>query len=434
MAQASFISLYNTNMTIGQKYRFEIYSYDSSHLHKLVIKCGSKSMTFDKVKGGVETYFTIPLDWANAIPNATSLNGSLTLTTYQSNYSTKVGSNDIETTKFTIPSTMIPSVSLSVSEAMANIATKFNAYIQSKSKLAVAITAAGAYGSTIKSYKTTIDGVAYSTASFTSQTINKSGQVAIKTTVTDSRGKTATTSNIITVVPYTQPTIYSFVCSRANSSGVVEDDGQYAKIDYKFAISKCNNLNDKSYTIQFRETGNSFWTTLKQVASYEEDTTLFSSGFILNTEKTYDYKLTIKDYFVTKTAEFTIGTAFTLIDFKENGKALAFGKVAERETGVEFGMKAWFQNGESPNGAVDIPNSTDLDDLMDEGFYCIPTSSVSGSILNKPYTGTATGIMFVFRAGNEGQRCQVFARCTKEVSEIYMRWYYQDSWGSWVQI
>lgn len=434
MATASFISLFNTNMTLGQEYRFKITSYDSSYLHKLVIKCGSYSMTFNRVKGGVETTFTVPLTWGNAMPNSTSLNGTLTLTTYQSNYSTKVGSNDVETTKFNIPSSMVPSVDLDVTEATSGITDKFGFYIQSKSKLKVNVIAAGAYGSTIKSYKTTIEGVSYTASSFTSNALTKSGSVTISTTVTDSRGKTKSTFEIFPVTAYTSPTIYAFLCNRANSKGEADDNGTYLNANINFSISELKSINDNSYSLHYRLKDSDEWVSIASGNVYSFDDSILSTSAILDVNSSYEIRLTIKDYFTTRYAYFDMGTAFTLINYNSSGRAIAFGGVSEKEEGVEFKMKAYFKNAESPNGALDIPNSTDLNNVMDEGFYCIPTSSVAGSISNKPYEGTATGLLIVLRAGNEGQRAQIYLRCTKDVSELYIRWYYQSDWGAWVSI
>ena len=100
---ASYISLFFTEMQLGGYYLFRVRAYDDSYLHKVVIKCGDYSQTFDRLKGNdADITFNPPLEWANAMPNTTSLNGTITLTTYESNYSTKVGANDVETVKFKI--------------------------------------------------------------------------------------------------------------------------------------------------------------------------------------------------------------------------------------------------------------------------------------------------------------------------------------------
>lgn len=434
MATPSYINNFFSNMEIGKEYHFKIYAYDNSYLHKVVIKCGSYSLNFEKVKGGVETKFTVPETWANAMPNANSLSGTITTTTYRSNYSTVVGSNDVKSVKFNIPSSMKPSVSLTITEADDGIAGDFEAFIQTKSKVKVVVTAAGINGSTIKSYKTTLDGATYSSATFTSSALTTSGTLTATTTVTDSRGKTATASVNITVLPYAAPTIYYFTCNRANDVGEPDDEGQYLYTKYHYKIASCNNLNESSYKLEYKLKEATEWIRLLSGTAYEMDDEITTAVELLDTEESYDIRLTISDYFTTRYAYFELGTAFTLMDINKSGKALAFGKVSEIDEGVEFGMKAWFKNGEAPNGAVDIPNSTDLNNVMDEGFYCIPTSSVSGSITNKPYEGNATGILIVLRAGNEGQRAQIFLRCTKEVSELYIRWFYYDEWGSWVRI
>jgi len=58
----------------------------------------------------------------------------------------------------------------------------------------------------------------------------------------------------------------------------------------------------------------------------------------LDTDTSYDLRLTVKDFFGTYTALTEVATAFTLMDFNASGKGLAFGKVSEEENGMEIDM------------------------------------------------------------------------------------------------
>ena len=70
------------------------------------------------------------------------------------------------------------------------MATRIQAYVRMLSKPAVEITAAGTYGSTITSYRATLDGVTYTTASFTgSKKLSSAGEMMLTVTVTDTRGR-----------------------------------------------------------------------------------------------------------------------------------------------------------------------------------------------------------------------------------------------------
>ncbi len=83
------------------------------------------------------------------------------------------------------------------------------AYVKSLSTLSAAITAAGIYGSTISSYRTSLDGVTYTAASFTaSKKLSAAGDMTMTVTVIDSRGRTATYTNTFNPGDHRQPDLH----------------------------------------------------------------------------------------------------------------------------------------------------------------------------------------------------------------------------------
>lgn len=117
------------------------------------------------------------------------------------NGTTKIGESSELTKVLYIPESIKPSISsISISEAVSGLAAKFGAYIQSKSKLSISISAAGAQGSSIKSYYATVNGQAFSSSSFTTDFLATSGTNTLTVTVTDTRGRTASTTRSITVL------------------------------------------------------------------------------------------------------------------------------------------------------------------------------------------------------------------------------------------
>ena len=78
----------------------------------------------------------------------------------------------------------------------------------------ITIEASGAQGSTISSYRTTDKGTTYTTNSFKTGYLYTAGENTISATVTDSRGRSTTLSNTITVVDYNPPSLTSFSAER----------------------------------------------------------------------------------------------------------------------------------------------------------------------------------------------------------------------------
>jgi len=69
--------------------------------------------------------------------------------------------------------------------------------------------------------------------------------------------------------------------------------------------------------------------------------------------------------------------------------------------------------------------------ILEPGFYAIPTTEISGTIINKPWTATSTGSLIVLREGNGLQKCQIAHQCNKSGGCIYERSYYTNAWGEW---
>lgn len=307
----------------------------SSFTHTVVFKFGSYSKTTTDV--GTSTSYAIPTSWINAMPSATSGTASVTVTTYSG--STKIGSAVSASFKVTVPASVVPTISaVTISEAVSGLAAKFGGYVQSKSKLSVSITAAGVYGSTIKSYKTTIHGTPYTTQSFTSGVLSKSGTSTITITATDSRGRTASTTRSLTVIAYAAPKITSFQGFRCLANGTENYEGTYLKAAVNFSISPVNDKNTKTYTIEYKLQSASTWTALTSGSVYALNSSIVSASGLFGVDNSFDIRLSVTDYFGTVRSTFEIPTAFTLIDFNASGRGIAFGKVSEVTEGMEIDL------------------------------------------------------------------------------------------------
>lgn len=296
--------------------------------HTLTYKFGSATGTIGSDLGTSKAW-TVPLSLASQVPNGTS--GTCTITCKTYNGSTLIGTKTVSFTA-KVPSSVVPSISsLTVAEAVSGLAAQFGAYVQNKSKLKVTISAAGSYSSTIKSYKTTVAGKSYTESSFTSGVLTSTGTVTISTTVTDSRGRTATKSTTVSVVAYTAPKITKFSAVRTDSG---------VQVAMNFSIASVGEKNTKQYVLSYKPKTGDSWEQLASGSVYSYNSTqTFTQGF--STESSYDLQLVVKDYFGDSAAAIAyaeIPTAFTLLDFNASGKGIAFGKVSEIENQMEIDM------------------------------------------------------------------------------------------------
>lgn len=335
--RATTPTLSASSVDMGASITINMPRASSSFDHTLTYKFGSATGTIGSDLATSKAW-EVPLSLASQVPNGTS--GTCTITCKTYNGSTLIGTKTVSFTA-KVPSSVVPSISsLTVAEAVSGLATQFGGYVQNKSKLKVTIAAAGSYSSTISSYKTTISGKSYSGSSFTSGVLTASGTVTISTTVTDSRGRTASKSTTVTVIAYTAPKISTFSAVRANGLGEADDDGTMALARINFAIAAVGNKNAKSYVVEYKPKTSDTWTEAATGSVYS-----YNSNMLLNinldTDSSYDLRLSITDYFNKDNpvrAFSEIATAFTLIDYHSGGKGIAFGKVSEIADQMEINM------------------------------------------------------------------------------------------------
>lgn len=285
--------------------------------------------------------WTPPTTLASLLPNSVSAVCYITCDTYSGG--TYIGSS---TTAFTIivPNTIVPTISsVTIAEAVAGIAAKFSGYIQHKSKAKVTIVAAGVSGSTITAYSTTILGLTYPGATFTSGFLTSSGTVSIVTTVTDSRGRQASLTKTVSVIKYSNPAIVNFAVRRCLASGVPNEDGTSLHADMKFNIASVNNKNDKTWKTEYRLSGSGTWIALNTGNVYSYDAVYTNLTGIFGIDNAYEIKLTLTDFFGSVNTIVNLATAFTLLDFSASGKGFAIGQVSTMDA-FEVSLPTVYRN------------------------------------------------------------------------------------------
>lgn len=402
----------------------------SSFTHTVDFSFGSYSKTTTAV--ATSTSYAIPTSWLNAIPNATSGTAKVTVTTYSG--SIKIGSAVSKNFTVTVPASVVPTFSsVAVADTETAVYTKFGNMVQGKSKAKLTITAAGALGSTIKTYKTVFEGKNYSGATPTTATITKSGTASASITITDSRGRTATTTKTWTVVAYTAPKIIGFHGFRSLADGTENYEGTFLNAAVNFSISPVSNKNTATYTIDYKLSTATAWTNLTSGSGYALNQSIISASGFMSIDNSYDIRLSITDHFTTIRSTIEIPTAFTLLDFNASGRGVAFGKVSEISEGVEFALPITSTLGHVITSPVTLQTGTDLNTIKAPGYYVF-SSSVSTTLLNSPLSGSASGSVEVVHEGEAGQIRQVLTRCSVGYREIWDRLFYSNTWQDWIPV
>jgi hypothetical protein len=319
--------------TMGQAKTISLSPASSSFTHTLLYSFGNASGTIaSDVKSSVS--WTPPLSLASQVPDATS--GTATITCHTYSGGTLIGTKTTTVT-LQVPSSVVPTISgVTLSDATSGIAAQFGAYVQSKSALKVQISASSQYGATIRSYSTTVLGTTYTGSTVTTSPLGQSGTVEVSIKVTDSRGRTATTTRNISVVAYSAPRITSFSADRVDSSGSADDEGTHLKVTLALAISPVGNKNTKQYKLLYKRKSDTSYTALQTTTpsdySYSGTLTFTASSYPeFSSDYGYDIRLQVSDYFTSVNSDDELQTAAVWLDLNISGKGVGIGKVSEKD-------------------------------------------------------------------------------------------------------
>lgn len=208
---------------IGSSVTININRSNPSFKHTVRYSWASKSGTI-ATNVDTSTSWTIPLDFANDIPNSASGTGTIYVDTYSG--STKTGTQSAPFTA-SVPDNLKPTfsgITLSdLNSAAQNLIPSGNMFIQVISNIKVAFNGAvGSCGSSITGYYAEIVGKNQSTSSNGGSLgiMNYHGAIKIRARVSDSRGRWSDTREVsVTVLEYFAPALsFSIVRTGSTSS------------------------------------------------------------------------------------------------------------------------------------------------------------------------------------------------------------------------
>lgn len=407
----------------------------SSFTHDLAYSFAGGDYKSIKTGVGASYSWTVP-DLASSVPNATS--GTITIRCITKSGSTSIGTKTVTLTA-KVPSSVVPTIStVAAVEATSGIAAQFGAFVQGKSKVAVTITAAGAKGSTIKSYSSTLGGRTYTGRTWTSAVLTSSGSLSIVTTVTDSRGRTAKKTTTISVTAYYAPRISAFSAYRCNADGVAADDGTRLKFAYTYEVAPVGNKNTASVELHYKKSSDTAWSSSaiwSSTALNADSSTLLTTP-TFSTDYQYDLRLTLEDWFGATVVYLTfIPSGAVILDISADGLGIAFGKTSDR-SGADFGWAAKGAVFGLWEATAGIPENGDLNDYLRPGIYSTFNDARTETIANCP--SKKAGTLRVYTALGTSRLSGAYAYIMQEfrsrnTSEpLYRRLLSTDSNGTWI--
>lgn len=425
MAYASSLTM--ANGTLGTAQSFTITSESSAYLHTLTVATtdGTYSTTILSKSTSKSGSWSPSLSWSASNTTGETIIAKATLTTYTASGET-IGTST-KTVLYAIPESVVPTVSLSVSDATGYAGT-YGKYIKGKSKVKAVISASGIYGSTIKSYRATFDGRTYTSSSFTTNLISSSGTLTFSVSVTDTRGRRATTSISVSVADYDIPSITALTVARCADADGNGTSGEFLKVTFSSDIFALDNLNTATYSLKYKKTTDTEYTT-ETLTDFSGQYSVASGVFVFSADSdaSYNVTLTVTDALSSGTKTAIGASASKFFSIFGKGLGLALGKIAELAGVFDIAFQTRHSGGLLHPVLED---NTDLDDVTIPNTYAGKNASTAG-YLNCPVSNM-TFTLRVEEAGNEGQLRQTFTTCSKAASRTFERFYYQSAWGDWI--
>ena len=307
---------------------------NSSFVDDLYYKWYSDSRTGIQGDAGTPYVWTVPTSFATNLPNATTGWGTIVCSTGTAGNATWVGSKECYFYVH-VPDSFVPTIkSLTISDANGYLTT-YGGFVKGKSSASVVTNGAtGVSGSTISSCLVSFGSQTATGLSVSGIVPSTAGSIAVSSTVTDSRGRTATISSTVTVLDWAVPSVTNVACERCSADGTDNPDGSYAKLTWTSSVSSLNSHNTMTCQVATKlSTESTYGTATTQTSPYI---------FAASVDNAYDVKLTVTDAFATSTAYVSINTTFSLIDYLADGTGVAFGKAASLSNTFECALTPKF--------------------------------------------------------------------------------------------
>jgi hypothetical protein len=338
ISRASSISVSGT--TIGLPITISISKAVSSLTHTLEYKFGNKSGTIATKTSSSSVSWTPPIDLALQIPSSQYGTGTLKCITY--NGGTIIGEKTINFMLY-VQNSMKPSINSFTSSIDRTNPSGCGMYVKNNSAVTWTVYAVGSYGSTIT--KCVINGQNLSETktgsatsySMTSHTLTVAGKQTYTVTVTDSRGRTASTTGEITIIDYNPPTITSITSFRSNADGSMNGSGQYVTHQLNasfYTLGGNNNIKIKAYS---KKRSDATYSELNSVVVKDDasDRTSYTytyknASFAVDTA--YDFKIVISDSVGQYAMFYTnVGTKNVPLNISGDNSSIAIGSFAQKQ-------------------------------------------------------------------------------------------------------
>ena len=349
-------SLSASTVEMGKSVTINTPAVNSAYRHTLRYAFGSASGT---IATGIASSvsWTPPVSLASQIPSATAGSGTIYCDTHSG--STLLGTKSVSIT-LTVPGSVVPSAG-TLSAALAEDTSGTGLYVKGMGKAKLTLSgASGAYGSSITSYTITGGGWTATNGALTTGTLASAGNITFTATVTDSRGRKASTTRTISVIDYTKPGVAVCDVYRCDADGNRKKAGTYFAVEINASYSAITG-NILNITARYKKQSESSYGTATNVTNNGK--TVIGGGNI-GASTTYDVLVTVADKYNSLLIQRTLSTKSVLQSFKRSAGA-AIGKVAELANWLDVAWNTRIRGNLKVDGGMsDGAWNRDATDLM----------------------------------------------------------------------
>lgn len=349
-------SLSAATVEMGKSVTINTPAVNSAYRHTLRYAFGGASGT---IATGIASSvsWTPPVSLSNQIPSATAGSGTIYCDTYSG--STLLGTKSVSIT-LTVPGSVVPSAG-TLSAALAEDTSGTGLYVKGMGKAKLTLSdASGAYGSSITSYTITGGGWTATNGALTTGTLASAGNITFTATVTDSRGRKASTTRTISVIDYTKPGVAVCDVYRCDADGNRKKAGTYFAVEINASYSAITG-NTLNITARYKKQSESSYGTAANVTNNGK--TVIGGGNI-GASTTYDVLVTVADKYNSLSIPRTLSTKSVLQSFKRSAGA-AIGKVAELANWLDVAWNTRIRGNLKVDGGIsDGAWNRDATDLM----------------------------------------------------------------------
>lgn len=349
-------SLSAATVEMGKSVTINTPAVNNAYRHTLRYAFGSASGT---IATGIASSvsWTPPVSLVNQIPSATAGSGTIYCDTYSG--STRLGTKSVSIT-LTVPGSVVPSAG-TLSAALAEDTSGTGLYVKGMGKAKLTLSgASGAYGSSITSYTITGGGWTATNGTLTTGTLASAGNITFTATVTDSRGRKASTTRTISVIDYTKPGVAVCDVYRCDADGNRKKAGTYFAVEINASYSAITG-NTLNITARYKKQTESSYGTAANVTNNGK--TVLGGGNI-GASTTYDVLVTVADKYNSLSIQRTLSTKSVLQSFKRSAGA-AIGKVAELANWLDVAWNTRIRGNLKVDGGMsDGAWNRDATDLM----------------------------------------------------------------------